>query len=278
MSTTHGPLHDEFTATSRDPHGAQQDEGYRDGKPSRAHGKLLDQFAKPPGVDRYGEHWDEFGWKAMPAMHGLRFDSDFSQPAALDGGDHGTWHDVFRGGTQVRYIVNGIDYEGVVENTGSDHVAVRSREGARHELGLGQIKELRWATQSGQGDGRKPVAQPGKTADSAPSSKADAPSAHNTKAHGAGRQQLDATEKTSDDADVEKTVDSTETALQGQGDGGSVEKVGHRANCPKGGSDPCGAEQGGKCSSCGAEVRDHEALGKSTAEVLEDLRKIAATI
>jgi hypothetical protein len=150
----------------------------------------------------------------MPAKHGQNFDSDFSQEAALGGGEHGTWHDVFRGGTQVRYIADGCDYEGTVLNTGADHLIVQSREGERHELHLGQIQGFRAATESGQGDGRKPTATPGNTPAPIKASPAEAPSAHDAKAAGGGRTDLDVdagqgkvANKTLEDLDVAKTLD-----------------------------------------------------------------------
>lgn len=84
---------------------------------------------------------------------------------------------------------------------------------------------------------------------------------------------------------VSKTIDSGETAVQAQDlEGGTtqlqdpdlqgVEYVGHRRNCPRGGDSPCGAEVDGACGICSAPVRDHEALGK-TAATLVDLRKLA---
>ena len=77
--------------------------------------------------------------------------------------------------------------------------------------------------------------------------------------------------------DVRKDVDTTETALQRRDEG--PELVGHRRNCPRGGDAPCGKEQAGECTRCGAEVRDHEALGKRglNATVL-DLMKLAADL
>lgn len=65
-----------------------------------------------------------------------------------------------------------------------------------------------------------------------------------------------------DDLTVVK-VDSTETAVQRRDEpGGITDLVGHRRNCPRGGSSPCGKAVQGKCTTCGANVRDHEALGK----------------
>ncbi len=136
---THGPQHDNFRADSGAHHGgARFDEDFPVKVGADSHGKLFDQFSEKPGVDRYGERWDNFPWREMPAKHGQQFDSEFGQPTALDGGEHGTWHDVFRGGA-VRYIQGGRDYEGVILETHADHAVVRSREGEQHEIGLGQV-------------------------------------------------------------------------------------------------------------------------------------------
>lgn len=69
--------------------------------------------------------------------------------------------------------------------------------------------------------------------------------------------------------DVSKSVDTTETAAQRQESGVTVQTVGHRANCPRGGSARCGADVDGHCALCGAEVHDHEAVGKSREEIGE---------
>lgn len=63
-----------------------------------------------------------------------------------------------------------------------------------------------------------------------------------------------------------KSVDATATAVQGQDLEGerAAKTVGHRSNCPRKGSAPCGGETDGHCSICNATVRDHEALGKSS--------------
>lgn len=71
--------------------------------------------------------------------------------------------------------------------------------------------------------------------------------------------------------DVRKSIDSSETAL-GRQEG--PEGVGHRTGCPRGGNDPCGGEKGGRCTTCDWQVRDHQALGKTHATLI-DLRKLA---
>lgn len=71
--------------------------------------------------------------------------------------------------------------------------------------------------------------------------------------------------------DVAKAVDSSETALQGPG----PELVGHRTSCPRGGSSPCGKAVQGRCGICNAQVQDHEAVGKTMAATIGELRKLA---
>lgn len=191
--TNRGPQFDEFHRLPRDPHGPEHDEFGTPSGPARAHGAQHDEFAAGPTAGTmHGPQGDSFDWKPMPAMHGQQFDSDFDRPAALDGGEHGTWHDVFRG-AEVRYIAEGRDFEGVVLNTGRDHAIVEPvsggpNGGGRHEIGLGQVKELRRMTQlGGPAEDRHPVAKPGRTRDSAPASTAHAPSAHDHTARGGGR-------------------------------------------------------------------------------------------
>lgn len=188
---THGPLHDEFHAHSGAPHGgAMYDEGFGLQATVDTHGALHDRFGVKPGrVGKHGDRWDEFGWTDMPAKHGQLFDSDFAQPAALGNGEHGTWHDVFRG-AQVRYLYDGREYEGVVLETHGTHAICeprygRNQGGNRHEVGLGQFTQLRDATEHGNPHvGDVPTAQPGTTQDTAPRSTAEAPSAHSATASG----------------------------------------------------------------------------------------------
>lgn len=76
-------------------------------------------------------------------------------------------------------------------------------------------------------------------------------------------------------AEVAKTIDTTDTAVQTQGGAGAPALVGHRSSCPRGGSAPCGKAQAGRCTSCHAMVQDHAAIGKSIDDVVLDLRKAA---
>lgn len=145
---THGPQHDEFHAQANDQHGGSRfDEGFSSfaAAHTAAHGKLFDKFSKRPGVDRYGERWDEFPWTDMPVLHGNHYDEGYDSPS-FDAGVHGRLHDVFRG-ARVRYMQGGQDVEGVVLQTQRDFAEVEDREGNRHEVTLPQI--LAYATAQG---------------------------------------------------------------------------------------------------------------------------------
>jgi hypothetical protein len=145
----HGPQFDEFPSNRSDTHGgATFDEGFNSfaAAHTNAHGKLFDKFSKRPGVDRYGEHWDNFPWKDVPSLYGQHHDEGFDSPT-FEGGEHGRLHDVFRG-SRVRYMYGGQDVEGVVLDTQRGFAVVESREGDRHEVTLPQI--LQYATDSGQ--------------------------------------------------------------------------------------------------------------------------------
>lgn len=202
MAPTHGPLHDEFGAQATDPHGAHQDEGYGHSTAmSGKHGRLGDEnFTRPTAAaGKHGEHFDDFGWTQVPALHGQNFDSDFAQPAMLDGVDHGSWFDVFRGdrSVDIKYIFEGKDFEGTVIDVGDGEVHVQTygqnQGGARHTIGLGQMKELRRMTKLGSAaEDRRPVAQPGNTPARQRASTAEAPSAHDATARGGGRSAVDA--------------------------------------------------------------------------------------
>lgn len=421
--SNHGPLFDEFHRQPGHGHGGSTfDEGF-DRNPGKQtpHGALYDDnFRDMARVSGHGDRWDEFDWQAMPAKHGQSFDSDFGQPTALENGEHGTWMDVFRGGTHMRYMQGGRDLEGVVIRCTPTHVVVQQRYGENQggrrepvELGLGQIQAWRWANEQSSGK-RQPVAHPGNTPADVPD-RLDSPS---LSARGGGRETApspgskvanktvdetdeDLIEKAFDELaileedeevtkasrrgsptpagattgtrhkttkaprhpngkvdtasarriladrsaafragaaakrektlpkinhggftctgcghhsfrrhpvaapsggvhkqiamhgcascgllhphrvgktdpvviDIAKTVDTTETAVIPEG-GGTVEKVGHRSGCPRGGSAPCGADVDGKCTACGATVHDHEATGKTVDPLLE-VRKIA---
>lgn len=220
MAPTHGPLHDEFPAQARDPHGAQQDEGYGSSTAqSGKHGAKYDDFDRHPTAQtgKHGTLFDEFDWKVVPPQHGQNFDTDFAQPAMLDGVDHGNWYDVFRGGrVEVKYIFGGKDYEGTVQHTGQGFVTVqsygRNQGGDRHDISLGQIKELRRFTKLGGPDeDRHPTATPGNTPAPFTPSSAEAPSAHDAKARGGGARKP---VRPSESKVANKTVDDTVADLR----------------------------------------------------------------
>lgn len=274
---THGPQHDNFRADSGAHHGgARFDEDFPVKVGADSHGKLFDQFSEKPGVDRYGERWDNFPWREMPAKHGQQFDSEFGQPTALDGGEHGTWHDVFRGGA-VRYIQGGRDYEGVILETHADHAVVRSREGEQHEIGLGQVMAYCDAA-SLQGNPHVEEfierAEPspfdveieGEYLDAQgsvpiPGPQGERPSGESRTARGGGRSSASTdlppvvervTGKTTSERliDVLKT-DSSETATQKQDLEGGTSQVW----CPKCRHE-CRDARDGRCPTCGSQVTD----------------------
>jgi hypothetical protein len=172
--STHGPQHDEFRSQVADTHGgATYDEGFG-GYPaahSNAHGKLFDKFSERPGVDRYGERWDNFPWKDVPSLHGQHYDEGFDSPS-FEGGEHGQLHDVFRG-ARVRYMYGGRDVEGIVLQTGREFATVESREGDRHEVMLTQV--LQYANQGQPSNPEGRTAEPATVDTSVVSQKPSAP-------------------------------------------------------------------------------------------------------
>ena len=191
MAPTHGPLFDEFPARSHDPHGPQQDEGYRPASAANAGGSL--ESLSPSYRENVADPmWDDRTWHAPSQGHGALLDSDFRQPAALDGDgrDHGTWFDQFRGGRPIKAIVDGMDVEAVVIECKPDHVVAelkrgKNQGGGRTELALSQITGLAAATSRATfGQTRKPTATPGNTPAPQKASSAHAPSAHDAKASG----------------------------------------------------------------------------------------------
>jgi hypothetical protein len=116
-------------------------------------------------------------------------------------GPHGTWFDVFSGGTQLRYVADGnSEYEGVVIDLGADHAVVERRDGKRDEIELVQI--LMWREGNATDinvDAQPDRPEPGIPEDAArggaiasmntesiPRSDAEAPSAHSATAAGGG--------------------------------------------------------------------------------------------
>jgi hypothetical protein len=218
--SNHGPHFDEFPASPSHPHGgAEYDEFGRPRAATTQSTGTADRFTErtTPSAS-HGAHWDEgFPWHMLPLDHGTSMDSDFRQPAALDDDHgHGTWFDVFRGGTQVQAIYDGHDVEGVVINNRPDHVLVKLRDGRDLELGLQQLRAFRHVEVGGPDRTGIKTAHPGHTAAPWTRSTAEAPSAHDATAHGGGRTPVDVAAvgstaplavKSLSDTDVRKTLD-----------------------------------------------------------------------
>lgn len=303
MATTdHGPLHDEFGAQATDPHGAHQDESYGHSTAQAGrHGRLYDEgYTHPTAASgKHGALFDEFGWKAVDAGHGQNFDTDFSRPAMLDGVEHGTWFDIFRGdrSVEIKYIFDGRDYEGTVLEVGAGEVTVQSygqnQGGARHTIGLGQMKELRRMTRLGGPDeDRHPTASPGNTPARQRASTAEAPSAHDAKAKGGGRTPVDA-DTAMGTKFANKTIDDVVVDLRKAADDGPVTVV--HATPEKGHAIPFATHSHGACTTCGTNgPRIHFGSGKvckgcygkaptrfpgdakkTDGEIVAELRKVA---
>ena len=262
MPGTHGPQHDNFRAQSGEHHGgAQHDEAFRPAKADRPHGAQHDEFGTPSVADqKHGAQWDEFPWEPMPVLHGSQFDQNFAERAALTSGEHGTWHDVFRG-AKVRAIVSGADVEGTVLNTGDDHAFIETSGGARHEIGLGQIREFRRANTTATPNRKQPTrpersdladdARGGALAsmkvDTAPPSTAHAPSAHDAKASGGSLRQVGKT----DEQLLGDLVDVTKAGKVGAPSGGTATRRRATTTARKAAHQMPVLKHGGwKCHSC----------------------------
>lgn len=172
--TDRGALFDRFPSQSESVHGgALFDSGFTLQTLEQAHGRLHDQFGISRTEESHGERFDDFGWRELPTIHGSLFDEDFASEA--DGEAHGSWFDVFAGGNQVRYVIEGRDYEGTVLNTERDFALVQPAGGGDPvEVGLSQFLAYRTPN--------KDQASP-----EIPASTAQAPSAHSADAHGGPR-------------------------------------------------------------------------------------------
>lgn len=169
----HGHLYDNFSRQATHSHGGSYfDSGFGQKAADEAHGLLHDKFGVPRPDAAHGERFDDFGWNSMPVLHGQHFDSDFAAPTAHAGG-HGTWFDEFRGGTEVRFMADGADYEGTIVEVNREYATVRSHDGQVREVGLSQFLGYRTPTQQQDGP-------------ALPASDAHAPSAHSHDAHGGG--------------------------------------------------------------------------------------------
>lgn len=177
-NTGHGALFDSFPQELRSLHGgAKFDEGFQLQPKDAPKGATYDEFGAPVAASTaHGQVWDEWGWKEMPEIHGgTLYDEDFDSPSA-NAGSRGPLFDLFEPSTQVKYIYDGQDAEGIVDHVREDGVAMVSprKGGNAVEVGLEQFLAYRSpsvdnATTTASGSG------------------AEAPSAHSSDAHGGPR-------------------------------------------------------------------------------------------
>lgn len=177
--TGHGNLFDIFPERPQAIHGgARFDEGFNLQSKGAPKGASFDEFGVPSEPDN-GEHgmlWDEWGWKDMPELHGgLLYDEGFASPAA-NASSRGPLYDLFQPSTQVKFIYDGKDSEGIVDHVDGEDVFVRQRGSANVvPVGLSQFLAFR----SPSLDNTAVVAE---------RSDAEAPSAWSPDAHGAERE------------------------------------------------------------------------------------------
>lgn len=177
-NTGHGALFDVFPDRPQSLHGgAKFDEGFNLQSKDAPKGRNFDEWGNPsaPPAD-HGPVWDEWGWKDMPDSHGgILFDEGFGSPSANET-SKGPLFDLFEPSTQVKFIYDGQDAEGIVDHVrGDGAVMVTPRAGGSAvEVGLEQF--LAYKSPS--------VDNVGTTADR---SQAEAPSAWDATAHGAPR-------------------------------------------------------------------------------------------
>jgi hypothetical protein len=177
--TGHGNLFDIFPERPQAIHGgARFDEGFNLQSKGAPNGPSFDEF-RPSTEPDNGEHgmlWDEWGWKDMPELHGgLLYDDGFASPTA-NTSKQGNLFDLFQPSTQVKFIYDGKDSEGIVDHVDGEDVFVRQRGSANVvPVGLSQFLAFR----SPSLDNTAVVAE---------RSDAEAPSAWSPDAHGAGRE------------------------------------------------------------------------------------------
>lgn len=177
-NTGHGALFDSFPQELRSLHGgAKFDEGFQLQPKDAPKGPTYDEFGSPVAASTaHGQVWDEWGWKEMPEVHGgAKFDEGFDSPSA-NAGSRGPLFDLFEPSTQVKYIYDGQDAEGIIDHVREDGVAmVTPRKGGNAvEVGLEQFLAY-----------RSPSVDNATT--TAPGSSAEAPSARSSDAHGGPR-------------------------------------------------------------------------------------------
>jgi hypothetical protein len=127
--STHGSHFDVFQQQAGSPHGgAEFDRGFGLTPLPIRTASTSTASPRAANVTKHGERWDEFGWNDMPTGHGRNFDADFAADGAQ--ASHGTWFDVFSGGTQLRYVGDGNhELRGRRPRPGADHATVQRRDG-----------------------------------------------------------------------------------------------------------------------------------------------------
>lgn len=176
--TGHGALWDIFPERSQAIHGgARFDEGFNLQSKGAPNGPSFDEFrpsTKPDG--NHGQLWDEWSWKDMPDLHGgLLYDNGFASQTA-NTSSQGPLFDLFQPSTQVKFIYDGKDSEGIVDHVDGEDVFVRQRGSANVvPVGLSQFLAFRSPSLDN-------------TATVAERSEAEAPSAWSPGAHGAERE------------------------------------------------------------------------------------------
>lgn len=176
-STDRGSLFDLFPERPQAIHGgARFDEGFNLQNKGAPKGATFDEFGTPsePNNGNHGQLWDEWGWKDMPDIHGgLLYDDDFASQTANTSAQ-GKLFDLFQPSTQVKFIYDGKDSEGIVDHVAGEDVFVRQR-GSANVVPVGLSQFLAYRSPSIDN-----------TATVAPRSDAEAPSAWSG-AHGGGR-------------------------------------------------------------------------------------------
>ena len=179
--TGHGALFDSFPDRPQSLHGgAKFDEGFNlQPKPAGRAGRNFDEFGNPtaPENGQHGEIFDDWReWTSMPDAHGgTMFDEGFGEHTANQS-SQGPLFDLFQPSTQVKFIYDGQDSEGIVDHVRQDGVVmVAPRGGGKAvEVDLGQFLGYR----SPSMDNATTTAE---------RSTAEAPSAWDQIAHGAKR-------------------------------------------------------------------------------------------
>jgi ssDNA-binding Zn-finger/Zn-ribbon topoisomerase 1 len=178
--TGHGPLFDSFPDRPQSLHGgAKFDEGFNLQPKGKEKGRNFDEFGQPiaPENGAHGEVFDDWReWDSMPDSHGgTLFDEGFDSPSANET-SRGPLFDLFEPSTQVKFIYDGQDSEGIVDHVREDGMVMVTPRGGGSavEVDLGQFLGYR----SPSMDNASTVAD---------RSTAESPSAWDQIAHGAKR-------------------------------------------------------------------------------------------